>query len=62
MTRDWEIGWELPSKDNKKLKEIIWVSPTFQKFVLYHFAFYKRPTLVPVFANRKKSEEDFSLL
>ena len=33
------------------------VSPIFQKFTPLRF--YERPTLVPVFANRKKSEEDF---
>lgn len=31
----------------------------FQKFMLFHFAFYKKPTLVPVFTNQKNSNRDF---
>lgn len=30
---------------------------TFQKFTLYYFIFYKRPVLVLVFDNGKKSED-----
>lgn len=31
--------------------------PVFQKFAVGHFAFYERPTIVPVFANQKKCED-----
>lgn len=37
-------------------------SPAFRKFVLQHFAFLKDLHLVPIAANWKKSEGDFSLL
>lgn len=33
--------------------------PTFQNFTLFHFAFTKKLTSVPVFTNQKKFEEDF---
>ena len=33
--------------------------PHFSKARFTPLHFYKRPTLVPVFANRKKSKEDF---
>ena len=35
--------------------------PAFQKFAWKPLHFYVRPTLVPVFANQKRSEEDFKL-
>lgn len=35
------------------------ISPTFWNFTLCHFAFTTKPTLVPVFANQKKSKENF---
>ena len=39
---------------------VMQVSPAFRKFELHApLHFYKRPTLVPVFTNRKKSKEDF---
>lgn len=38
---------------------ILQVSSAFQKFLLHHFTFYKRPTLVLVFANQKDSKDDF---
>ena len=31
------------------------VYPIFRKFILHHFAFYRRPTLVSVFANWKRN-------
>ena len=33
------------------------VSPSFQKFTLYHFTFNEKPALVPLFVNQKKSED-----
>lgn len=35
--------------------------PTFQNFTLFHFAFTKKLTSVPVFTNQKKFEEDFHI-
>lgn len=37
------------------------MSPTFQKFMLFHFAFKKAKTLGPVFANQEKSK-DFTFM
>ena len=36
--------------------------PHFLKVQVMPLHFYKRPTLVPVFVNQKKSQDDFSLL
>lgn len=33
--------------------------PRFPKVPIMSLCFYKRPTLVPIFANQKKSKEDF---
>ena len=33
------------------------VSPSFQKFTLYHFTFNEKPALAPVFVNQKKPED-----
>lgn len=38
---------------------LVQVCPAFRKVHVMPLRFYERPTLVPVFANRKKSEEDF---
>lgn len=35
--------------------------PAFQNFTLFHFAFTKKLTSVPVFTNQKKFEEDFHI-
>ena len=48
------VGYCKSSPVHPKLQ----VSPAFQKFAFHHFV-YRRPTLVPVFANQEESEGDF---
>lgn len=42
----------------KRLSLPLQVSPIFQKFPLWPLSFYKRPKLVSVFVNRKKSKKE----
>lgn len=55
------------NNNNFKIIDIYWVFlwasyntgwPCFSKVYVMPFCFYERPTLAPVFTNRKKSQED----